>query len=226
MRTRRIAALARYALANNLRTPYTWVGAALFLALALLGLWGSARGGDGWVIDPSLAFDGALLAAVFGVRSGLIAQRTGGLQTYLRMNFTTPVEHMTGAAISLVAAWLLVCAALFLINLLLPGGGLRLAAWQASFFALRTGVLIPFVLIAESVTTIDIPFFLPALAWFGLLILLVFSLGEVEAVAVLAPPVRSYDYATLLPSLQRMAGAWVVVFPVVLATAWKGGRRP
>ena len=226
MSARRIAALARYALANNLRTPYTRVGAVLFLALTLLGLWGSARAGDGWVIDPSLTFDGALLAAVFGVRSGLIAQRTGGLQTYLRMNFTTPVEHVGGAAVSVVAAWLLVCAGLFLVSLILPGGGLRVAAWQASFFALRTGVLIPFVLITESVTTIDIPFFLPALAWFGLLILLVFSLGEVEAMAALAPPVRRYDYLTLVPSLQRVAIVWAVVFPGMLAAAWKGGRRP
>ncbi len=219
MKLARISALARYALANNLRTPYTWAGAALFLALAVLGLWGSARAGDGWVVDPSLTFDGALLAAVFGVRAGLIAQRTGGLQTYLRMNFVSPVEHLAGATLSLLASWGMVCIGLFVLNLVLPGGSVTEAAWQASFFAVRTGVLIPFVLLAETATTIDIPFFLPAVAYIGLLMVLVFSLGEVEAIAVLAPPVRSYHYGSLGPSVARAATVWAVGFPAVFLVA-------
>jgi hypothetical protein len=222
VKARRVFALARYSVAGNLRTPYTWAGAALFLVLALLGLWGSARAGDGWVVNPSLTLDGALLATVFGIRSGLIVQRTGGLQTYLRMNFVSPGEHLAGATASLLASWLLVCIGLFVLNLVLPGGSLAEAAWQASFFAARTGVLIPFVLVAESTTTIDVPFFLPALLYFGLLAVLVFALGQVEAMAALAPPVRSHDYGSLQPSLARVAGVWAVVFPAVFAL---GARR-
>lgn len=226
MTLRRTAALARYALANNLRTPYTTVGGILFLALSLLGLWGSARAGDGWVVDPSLAADGALLAAVFGIRSGLIAQRTGGLQTYLRMNFVSPVEHMAGAIAGLLASWLLVCAALFAVILVFPGGGLTEAAWQTTVFGLRTGVLLPFVVAVESVTTIDIPFFLPGIAYFGLLMVLVFTLGEVEAVAALAPPMEAYEYGSTVPSLLRVAVVLPVGFGAVLAATWARWRRP
>lgn len=224
MTLQRIAALARYALASNLRTPYTLVGAVLFVALSLLGLWGSARTGHGWTVDPSLTSDGALLAAVFGFRSGLIAQRTGGLQTYLRMNFVPPVEHMAGGIVALLASWLLVCAGLFLIVLLFPGGGLTEAAWHTTVFALRTGVLLPFVIMVESVTTIDIPFFLPGIAYFGLLMVLVFTLGEVEAVAVLAPPMAAYDYESTLPSLARLGVVMPVGFTAVLVGTWWRGR--
>ena len=47
MSLRRSLVLARYALAGNLRTPYTRVGALLMVALALLGLHASARNGTG-----------------------------------------------------------------------------------------------------------------------------------------------------------------------------------
>jgi hypothetical protein len=213
---RRVGALARYALANNIRTPYTWAGGALFAGMTLLGLWSSARAGEGWAIDPSLTFDGALLAAVFGIRSGLIAQRTGGLRIYLRMNFLSPLEHWAGLLLSLVGSWLLVCLALFAVELVLPGAGLADAAWQVSFFAVRTAVVLPFVLVAEQVTTIEIPFFLPALVYFGAVVVLVLSLGQVEAMATLAPPVRPYDYGTLLPSLGRVGVAWAIALPLSL----------
>lgn len=217
---RRTAALARYAVAGNLRSPYTWAGGCLFVALALLGLWGSARAGDGWVVDTALVFDGALLAAVFGVRSGLIAQRTGGLQTFLRMNFVSPVEHVAGATVAIVVSWLLVCTALFLAVLVLPGGGPGEAAWRVTVFALRTGILLPFVLLAESVTTIDIPFFLPAVAYFGLLVILIFTLGEIRAVAALAPPMAAYDYASTVPSVVRLAVVLPTGFTLVLGGTW------
>ncbi|MGK7312134.1 MAG: hypothetical protein ACN0LA_07810 [Candidatus Longimicrobiales bacterium M2_2A_002] len=225
MRLGRSAALARYALACNARTPYTWAGAALFLALALLGLYASARRGDGWTVDASLVFDGGLLAAVFGVRSGLIVQRVGGLQTYLRTNFMTPVEHMAGAITSLVASWLTVCAAIFAASWLLPGGGLEAAAWNATVFAVRTGVLLPFVIPAESVTTIEIPFFLPGLAYFGVLITLVFVLGELEALRLLAPPMQRGDWASAVPGALRVAIALPAGFgAVLLVTRWRNRR--
>lgn len=225
MTARRPLALARFALGNNLRTPYTWVGAALMVALTALGVWGNARAGEGWVVDPGTIFDGALLAAVFGVRSGLIAQRTGGLQTYLRMNFVSPVEHMTGMMAGLVTSWLAVCAGVFVLNLVLPGGGLQDAAWQAMLFGVRTGILLPFVLVAESITTIDIPFFLPGIAYFGLLMTLVFTLGEVRAVTTLAPPMAAYDYGTAVPSLLRLVAILVAGFGVILGVTWWRGPR-
>lgn len=225
MSPRRTAALARYALAGNLRTPYTWVGAGLFLVLTGLGLYSSARHGQGWVIDSSFVSYGAALAAVFGVRSGLIAQRTGGLQTYLRMNFMSPVEHMTGAVASLLASWLLVCAGVFLLTLVLPGGGVAEAAWETTVFAARSGVLLPFVIMTESATTIDIPFFLPALAYVGLLMILVFSLGEIRAVTMLAPPMDPYDYGSAVPSLLRLAVVVPGGFGVVLLGTAVRARR-
>ncbi len=224
MSPRRITALARYALATNTRTPYTWVGGVLLLAMTALGLWGSARGGDGWVVDLSMTFDGALLAAMFGLRSGLIAQRTGGLQTYLRMNFASPVEHMAGAMVALLVSWLLVCAALFLVVLVLPGGGPAEAAWQAAFFAVRTGPLLPFVIVAESTTTIDIPFFLPAMAFMGILMILVFTMGEVEAMTALAPPTQPGVFGSLTPSVVRVAWVWVVGFGGIIGVVWARAR--
>ncbi len=225
MRLGRSVALARYALAGNLRTPYTRSGAALFLALTLLGVYSSVRSGDGWTVDAALLFDGGLLAAVFGVRSGLIAQRVSGLQTYLRTNFVTPVEHMAGAIASLVASWVMVCAAVFAASWLLPGGGLEAAAWNATLFAVRTGVLLPFVIPAEAATTIEIPFFLPGLAYFGVLITLVFVLGEVEALMLLAPPMQRGDWASAAQGALRVAVALPAGFgAILLVTRWRDRR--
>jgi hypothetical protein len=223
---RRAIALARFALANNLRTPYTWVGAILMVAVAGLGVYSSARRGDGWVVDFSFLFDGAILAAIFGIRSGLIAQRTGGLQTFLRINFMSPLEHMTGAIISLLGGWLLVCAGVFVLALALPGAGPVDAAWYAAIFGLRSGVLLPFVIMAESVSTIELPFFLPGLAFMALLVTLALAVGELRAAMILVPPIVPGDIGTIVPSLTRLAGAWVLGFGVVLgATGVRGGNR-
>lgn len=225
MRPGRSMALARYALANNTRTPYTWVGGMLFIALAGLGLYSSARRGHGWTVDPSLLFDAGLIAAVFGVRSGLVAQRDTGLETFLRVNFVTPVEHMAGAIASLVASWLCVCTAVFLFSWLLPGGSMEAAAWTTTLFALRTGVLLPFVIMAESVTSIEIPFFLPGFAYFGLLITLVFVLGEVEALVLLAPPMTRGDWSSALPAAIRLAAVLPTGFvAVLLAVRWRARK--
>lgn len=226
MSPRRTLALARYALAGNLRTPYTWAGAGLMVALSILGLVSSARRGDGWVLDPSFVFDGALLAAIFGIRSGLIAQRIGGLQTFLRQNLMPPVEHMAGAALSLLGAWLLVCAAVLVTVLLLPGGSPTEAVWNATVFALRTGVLIPFVLMAESVSDIRLPFVLPGLAYVVLIMTLVMTLGEPRAVTILAPPIENGNIASLGAPALRL----VVILPAGLGmvlglTGWRNRVR-
>lgn len=219
MRARRVLALARYAVAGTLRTPYTWVGAILLPGLTAVGLYSSARRGAGWVLDPSFLFDGAILAAVFGIRSGLITQRTTGLQTFLRANFVSPAEHMAAAILSLAATWLAVCSAVFILALVLPGAGLADAAWHATVFALRTGVLVPFVIVAESFTTIQLPFFLPGLAYVALVMVLVVALGEVPALTLLAPPVSPATLSPTHPAVLRLAAALGVGFPaLVLAT--------
>ena len=216
--TRRAVAIARFAVALNLRTPYTWVGGGLFVALAVLGLYASARAGRGWVLDPGLVVDGALLAAVFGVRSGLIVQRTSGLRRYLLESFASPVEHAAGMILSLLVSWALVCAGVLV--LVLSGGGPAAAAWHAAAFALRTGVLLPFVLLTESITTVDLPFFVPGLAYVGLIMVLVLTLGEVESLAVLAPPMTPGDWGSTVPSLIRLVTVAGGGFGVVLLGVW------
>ncbi len=127
---------------------------------------------------------------------------------------------MVAATASLLASWLGVCAGVFLLNALLPGGGLEEAAWQTTVFGLRTGVLLPFVLVAESATSIDVPFFLPALAYFGLVMALVLALGEPEAVTALAPPMETHDYRSTIPSLVRLAAITPAGFAAVLLATW------
>ena len=110
--------------------------------------------------------------------------------------------------------------------LLLPGGGLMDGIWNASVFALRTGVLVPFVLMAESVSNIRLPFFLPGLAYVVLIMTLVMTLGEPRAVTMVAPPIDTGNIASLGPPALRLA----VVMPAGLAavlglTAWRNRAR-
>lgn len=200
---RRIAAMARYSMAGNLRTPYTWVAGFLLLALALLGMYSSARRGIGWQLSPSFLADGALLAAVFGLRSGLIDQRVTGLQAFLRLNMIAPTEHMTAAMASLFGTWLLLCAAVFGLALVLPGGGPGTAAWETWLFALRIFPLLPFTLLMESVSSIQLPFFVPALLWVGLVLVLAAVLGEGRAIALVHPPVVPGVYRSTAPRIAR-----------------------
>lgn len=223
--TRRIGALARYALAGILRTPYTWVAAVLLVAMALLGLYSSARRGLGWQLSTAFLADGALLAAVFGLRSGLIDQRVSGVGTFLRMNLVTPTEHMAGMAVSLVGSWLLLCAALFTLATVLPGGGPATAAWETWLFVLRTLPLLPLVLVMETASDIQLPFFVPALLWVAAALVLIALLGEARAMAVVNPPVVHLDYASTLPRAARAAAGPVGCAVILLATRLTAGRR-
>lgn len=213
---RRVAAMARYGVANNLRTPYTWAAAVVLVAMAVTGLYSSALKGLGWRLSGPFLGDGAFFAAVLMLRSGLIEQRTGGLQTFLRVNLLPPVAHMTGAAASLLASWVLLCAALFGLALVLPGGGVDTAAWETWLFVLRTLPLLPFVLVAESVSEIRLPFFFPAVGFFALLLVLVALVGQESVAALVAPPVEPGRFATTLPRLARAAVITAVGFALVL----------
>lgn len=221
----RVRALARYSLGCTLRTPYAWVAAVLLVALTLLGLYSSARAGLGWRLSTSFLTQGAFLAAVIGLRSGLIDQRMAGTRTFLRMNLMTPVEHTAGLTLSLLGAWLLLCAAMLGLALTLPGGGLETAAWETWLFALRTLPLLPLVLVMERVSDIQLPFFGPALLWLALLLLLIPLLGEVRAVALMNPPVAELDWGSTLPRVLR-AALGPVGFALILAvTKVRSGRR-
>lgn len=221
---RRIGAIARYSMAGILRTPYTWVAGTLLLAMVGLGMYSSARQGIGWRLSPSFLADGALLAAVFGLRSGLIDQRTSGLQGFLRMNMITPVEHMIAAISSLLGTSLLLCTALFALALVLPGGGLGTAAWQTWLFGLRIFPLLPFTLVMESVSSIQLPFFVPALLWVGLVMVLVAVLGEGPAIALVSPPVVPGVYGSTAPRIVRALIVGAVGFGGVLAVTRVRGR--
>jgi hypothetical protein len=222
---RRIVAMARYSLAGTLRTPYTWVAGILLLAIVCLGMYSSARKGLGWRLSTSFLADGAIVSAVFGLRSGLIAQRMSGLQGFLRMNLITPVEHMTAAMLSLLGAWLVLCAALFTVALVLPGGGLGLAAWETWLFALRILPLLPFTLLMESVSSIQLPFFVPALLWVGLVLVLVAVVGEGQAIALVSPPVEPGVYGSTGPRFARALVIGVAGFGVVLGATRVRDRR-
>lgn len=216
--------MTRYSMAGILRTPYTWVAGALLLAVVGLGMYSSARQGIGWQLSPSFLADGALLAAVFGLRSGLIDQRTAGLQGFLRMNLITPVEHMGAAMISLLGTSLLLCSALFALALVLPGGGFATAAWQTWLFGLRIFPLLPFTLVMESVSSIQLPFFVPALLWVGLVLVLVAVLGEGQAIALVSPPVVPGDYGSTAPRIARALIIGAAGFTVVLSATRVRGR--
>ncbi|MDX1673735.1 MAG: hypothetical protein R3314_02940 [Longimicrobiales bacterium] len=218
MRIRRVVALARFDVSHGLRSPYAWVGGALLILLTVLGVVASARAGRGIAVDAGFVFDGALLAAVFGVRSGRVARRTSGLRPYLS-GFVTPVEEAGADILALLTVWGLVCGAVLLLNLPGPGGAGD-AAWHATVFAVRTGVLLPFVIVAESVTTIEIPFFLPVLAFVGLLMTLVLTVGEAEAVAALAPPMPRGEWTTAGPVAARTGLVLALGIGVLVLEAW------
>lgn len=218
--------MARFGVAGSLRTPYTCVAGGVLLAMTFLGLYSSARRGVGWQLSPAFLGDGALVAAVFGIRSGLVEQRAGGLQAFLRMNLLSPVEHMAGAVASLLAIWLILCGSIFVLALVLPGGGFQEATWEAWLFAVRTLPLLPFVIMTESVAGIQLPFFIPALVYFGLLLVLVALLGQEAVVAVVAPPVARGDLGSTLPRLVRAITVAVPGFLLVLlGTRMRSQRR-
>lgn len=177
MSVRKSLALAGHAIGTNLRQPFTWAGAALLVAVSLLGPAVSIQNHGVWGFDADLLGTGFAFGALFVMRSGLVEQRIGGLQEFLRENFVTPVEHMGGMILSLLATWLLYTAVAFLVALLLSGGDLGLAAWSVWLLMLTSGLLLPFVLMVECVSELRTPLAVPGFVYFATLFTLAGLVG-------------------------------------------------
>ena len=113
-----------------------------------------------------------------------------------------------GLILSAVAAWLGLCAVFFLAVLVASGGELGTAAWHTAAWGLRALLLLGFVPLVESAATLRLPFILPVIGYFGLLVGLSLGIGEEEALALFAPVERS-DPA----SLGGVAAQAAVAFP-------------
>lgn len=213
MRPARSIAVAEFAVRANLRSGLAIGGLAAFAAIAMLGPVASLRNGNGWVLDADLLFYGYLTGGLFFLRSGLEQQREAGLQTYLRHNFCTPLEHALGAVLSLMGSWLILTAALWLAGLLGSAGDLATATWYAWAFGLALAVLLPFVLVVESTATLRLPLILPVIGYFTLAIVLALTLGEVRMAELLGFTVERGDLSSSL----RLAGRVAVVLPVGMA---------
>lgn len=179
-----VVALAGFALRTNLRSWGTRLGIFAGLAIVLLGPVVAWDGGRGWTLDLDLGFYGCFVAALFLLRSGLEAQRSSNLDTFLRHDLATPVAHAAGMAASLLAAWGLFCAGTFATLLLASAGDIGTAAWYTASWGLRLLLLLGFVLWTEAFATLRLPLLLPALVYFGLLIALTIVLDEERAMAL------------------------------------------
>jgi hypothetical protein len=217
--------VARHAVATNAATPLTWIGLLAFAFTATVGL-ASSHARDGVLaIDPPFLFYGGVVGAILALRSGLSAQREGGLDTFLRLNFMSPLAHTGGIVLGLLGSWALFCAFAFVLALLLSGGEVATAAWYAWSLGLRIGMLLPFVIVVEATSSLRIPLFVPTAAWFALLIGLSLAVGEDRAVALMSPPVELGDFRSTLPILARSASVMAVGFGVLMAASGLRSRR-
>jgi hypothetical protein len=221
----RSVALAGFSIRANLRSYLTLGGLVAFAAIALLGPVASLRNGHGWALDPDLLFYGYLTGGLFVLRSGLEQQREAGLQTYLRYNFCTPLEHGAGAVLALMGTWLLLNGLLFLLGLLCSAGDMAAAAWYAWSFGLALALLLPFVIMVESVSSLRIPMILPLIGYLALMVILALSVGEARMVAILGVSVDRSDPASSLALAGRAGIVVTVGMPSFLATVALLDRR-
>lgn len=196
MTVARTLAIAVFAAGTNLRMALTRAGLAAGAAILLLGSALSLSAGRGWALDPDLGFFGFLVAALFVLRSGLEEQRETGLADFLRHNLVSPLEHAGGMVLGLLATWIALCTGAFLVVVVASAGAGATAAWFAAAWGLRALLLLGFVPLVESAGRLRLPFILPVLAYFGLLIGAALVLGEAAALRLFAPVERS-DPASL-----------------------------
>lgn len=221
---RRVLAVARYAIHTNVRTPFTWTGAALLVGVALIGPVISLRNHGIWGFDPQMLGTGYAFGALFVIRSGLVEQRVGGVGDFLRVNFMGPVEHMAAAILSLLAAWLLYSGFAFVVALALSIGDLGLAAWTVWLLLLTLGLLLPFALMVECVSDLRTPLFVPGFIYFAAMLSLSATLGYARTATLLGLNADRSWPASSLPLAARAGVALVAGLAVVLAATWLRGR--
>lgn len=183
----RVLAVARFALWSNLRRGLTRAGLLLGVLLMLLGSVVAVANDLAWGFDEQFGFFGFLVMALFGLRSGLQEQSELGMTTFLRCNVLRPVEHALAMVLSLLGAWVAICAAVFLAILIVSGGRVGLAGWYTASWGVRTLLLLGFVPLVERVASFRLPLFVPALAYVTLLVALTLLLPESEAIALFVP---------------------------------------
>jgi len=225
VRWTRAVALAAFAIRTNARSAITAGGMLGFIAIALLGPIVSMKNGTGWTLDPDLLFFGYLTGALFVLRSGLEQQRECGLQTFLRHNFSSPLEHGLGAVLSLLGTWLLLTTALFALALVCSAGDVATAAWHAWALGVPLAVLLPFVIMVESVSSLRIPMILPVLAYLALAVTLALTMGEARMAAILGLTPDRGDPATSLRLAVRIGMVVPAGMTLFLAAVWLRGRR-
>lgn len=222
----RSTALAGFAIRTNLRSATTVGGMAAFAGIAALGPAASLKNGQGWTVDPDFLFYGYLIGALFALRSGIEQQRENGLQTYLRHNFASPLEHAFGAVLSLLGTWLLLTTLLFLLAFLCSAGDGASAAWYASTYGLALALLLPFVLMVESVSALRIPLLLPVIGYLALAVILSLTVGEERMAALLWLSVERGDLGGLVRLALRVGWMVPTGMALFLAAVHVRGRRP
>lgn len=224
--SRRTLALARHSVGTNLRTPFTWTGATLLLAVSLLGPVISLRNHGTWAFDPEMLGTGFAFGALFVIRSGIVEQRTGGLQDFLRVNFISGSEHVLAAVLSLAASWLLYTAYAFAVGVVLSRGDVGLAAWTVWLLSLTLGMLLPFALMVECVSDLRTPLFVPGFIYFAGLFALAAALGYQRTAELLGLNADRAWPPSSLPLARRAGISLLVGFALILlVTRARGGRR-
>ena len=223
---RRILGLARHAVHANLSMPFTRAGAALVAGVVLLGAILSLTREGRWALDADLLGTGLAFGAIFVIRSGLVEQRMGGLQDFLRVNFVTPLEHMAASVLSLVAAWLALGAWTWLVGVVVSLGDIGTVSWTVWVTMLVLGILLPFTLMIECVTDLRTPFVIPGFVWVAGLLTLGVTIGTQETITLLGLNTDPAWFPSSYPLVRRTLVTLALGFALVLAgTAIRGRAR-
>lgn len=219
MKVWRVMALAGFAIRANFRSAVTRGGLAAMVAVGAVGPVVGWRSGRGWSLDPELLVYGYIVGSIFVLRSGLEEQRVRGLMTFLRQNFVSPVEHAAGAVLALLGSWAALTGGLFA-TALAVGGSPAEAVWYAWVCGLGVAVLLPFVLMVETVAELRIPMFLPVLGYLALAVVLSLWLDPQRMVAILGVAADPAHPASSL----RLAARAVVVLSLGIGVFLAGTR--
>jgi hypothetical protein len=200
----RVMAVAMHMVRANTRMGLTRAGFLVFPLIALLGPLGSWTGGDGWALDQELFFYGFLVGALFVIRSGLGEQREGDMDTFLRLNFVSPLEHAAAVLLSLVSTWLGFCGLAFLVGMAVSADP-PAAAWITVSLTARSGLLIAVVPFVEAATRLRAPLILPVLGFLALMLGLSVTVGEGTMLRLLGSAGQQGDPASFFPVAARSA---------------------